>query len=640
VVIRRIAAGLVAAAAMILAVPGTAHADSGLTVKVAAVSPGTVRLIALADPAVGGDPPVTVSQGGKALSTKAEVVHASAPNEARGVVAVVDAGATMAGAPLQAARQAVLGFVEAVPDDVQVGVVAAAETPTVVLAPTADRAGLGPALATVRAAGPGRVVDALTTAANLLTGYQDGRLLVLIDGANAAGGGSPTGGAGPTAPAKSLATAGVQVDVVEFRRSSTAPDALRQLATATGGATYQAATANALPTVFRTAAASLGVRLNLTVTVPARLAGVSGSLTVSVGTGPAKRTTTVPVVFAAPPLPPPGTSARVPWSFLRPSGIAVVVFVVVLVAALLVTSPLRRPVRPRRLSQVNRFRLAGRDATQRGSRAGPVPDGGPVRTLRSMPSRLAGGRGKDQRATATPDEAGASVTPALSAWWWIGVIAGAAVLLGLLGGLVGALIGILVGLAAVLLYRRYQEGRRQRMLADQLPDALQLIVGSLKSGFSLAQAIDAVGRDLPPGPLAFAFRRVAAENRIGADIGDALERGAEWLGSEDLAWVVMAVRIQRDSGGNLAEILETTVETLRERERLRRHVWALSAEGRLSAYILIALPILMAGWMFFIRRSYLTPLWTTPLGLLMLIGAVVLVVIGSFWISRWVKVEV
>jgi Flp pilus assembly protein TadB len=305
-----------------------------------------------------------------------------------------------------------------------------------------------------------------------------------------------------------------------------------------------------------------------------------------------------------------------------------VVFVVVLVAALLVTAPLRRPVRPRRLSQVDRFRLAGRDSTARRSWA----------TVAAEYAKA--GREKGKEGVAPPDEAGGSGTPAPSAWWWLGIVGGAAILLGLLGGLIGALIGILVGLAAMLLYRRYQEGRRLRSLADQMPDALQLVVGSLRSGFSLAQAIDAVGRDLTPGPLASAFARVATETRIGADIGDALERAAERLGSEDLAWVVMAVRIQRDSGGNLAEVLETTVETLRERERLRRHVWALSAEGRLSAYILIALPILMAGWMFFIRRGYLTPLWTTPLGLLMLISAVVLVVIGSFWISRWVKVEV
>lgn len=630
--IGRIAAVLVTAA-MVLAVPGPARADDGVQVAVAAASPGTVRLTVVANPAaVGGEPVVTVSQGGTALPTKTEVVDAVAtPADARGLVIVLDAGATMAGAPFQAVRQAVAGFADAIPGDVQVGVVAAAETSTVVIRPGPDRTGIAAALTTVRAAGAGRTVDALPTAANLLAGYRDRRLLVLTDGA------SPAGGADPGLVAKSLADAGTRVDVIEFRPSATAADPLRQVAVTTGGATYQVETANALSTTFHTAATAVGVRLDVTVTVPASLAGASGSLTVTVGAGAARRSTVVPVVFAAPALPPPGPSTRIPLPFLRPAGVAVLVFVVVLVAALFVTAPLGRRVRPRRLSQVQRFRLAGRDAPQRRSWAA-------VAAEYSIPDRLVGGRARAKRdktkPDAKPDEAATGVTRQQWARRRIGFAVVAGIVLGLLGGLAGALVGILVGLAGVEVYRRYGEGRRRRGLADQLPDALQLIVGSLRSGFSLAQAVDAVGRDLPPGTLASAFGRVAAETRIGSDIGDALERAAERLGSEDLAWVAMAVRIQRDAGGNLAEILDTTVETLRERERLRRHVWALSAEGRLSAYILIVLPILMAGWMFFIRRSYLTPLWTTPLGLLMLFGAVLLVVIGSFWISRLVRVEV
>jgi tight adherence protein B len=201
-------------------------------------------------------------------------------------------------------------------------------------------------------------------------------------------------------------------------------------------------------------------------------------------------------------------------------------------------------------------------------------------------------------------------------------------------------IGAVLGWLAAGFYRRQRQARRRRALAEQLPDALQLVVGSLKSGFSLAQALDAVSRDLPPGPLAATFGRVTAEARIGADLGDALERAAERTGNTDLAWIVMAIRIQRDTGGNLAEVLATTVDTLRERERLRRQVWALSAEGRLSAYILIALPILMGLWLFLTRRDYLAPLWTTSTGLVMLFGAAGLLVVGSIWMSRWVKVEV
>jgi tight adherence protein B len=101
----------------------------------------------------------------------------------------------------------------------------------------------------------------------------------------------------------------------------------------------------------------------------------------------------------------------------------------------------------------------------------------------------------------------------------------------------------------------------------------------------------------------------------------------------------MAIRIQREVGGNLADVIETTVETMRERTRLRRHVRALSAEGRLSAYILIALPFGCSGFMFLIRPEYTKILFTDPMGLLMLVGGAVLLSVGWFWISRIIKVE-
>jgi tight adherence protein B len=102
----------------------------------------------------------------------------------------------------------------------------------------------------------------------------------------------------------------------------------------------------------------------------------------------------------------------------------------------------------------------------------------------------------------------------------------------------------------------------------------------------------------------------------------------------------MAIRIQREVGGNLAELLNTVAATLREREYLRRQVRSLSAEGRLSAYILVALPIGMLGYMLALRRDYVMPLFTEPLGLLLVLVALVLLSVGWFMMSRIVKVEV
>jgi tight adherence protein B len=239
-----------------------------------------------------------------------------------------------------------------------------------------------------------------------------------------------------------------------------------------------------------------------------------------------------------------------------------------------------------------------------------------------------------------PDDAGTK----LSANQWtavrLGALAVGAIVFGLLLGWLGAVIGALLGWLAAMAYPRVVEQRRRTSFADQLPDALQLVVGSLRSGFSMAQALDAVVRDAPPGPLTVELSRALGEARLGADLVDALDQAAARIGNNDLAWAVIAMRIQRETGGNLAEILDTTVDTLRERARLRRHVQALSAEGRLSAYLLIGLPFLLFGYLFFTNRAYISELWTSALGLLMLAAAVVLLCVGSFWMSRWMKVEV
>jgi Flp pilus assembly protein TadB len=181
--------------------------------------------------------------------------------------------------------------------------------------------------------------------------------------------------------------------------------------------------------------------------------------------------------------------------------------------------------------------------------------------------------------------------------------------------------------------------RRRAKFADQLPDMLQFVAGSLRSGFSLGQGLDAAVRENTQ-PVAGEFSRALAESRIGVDLEDALDVVADRMESADLHWTVIAIRIQRETGGNLAEVLGNTVETMRERAMLKRHVRGLSAEGRLSAIILVSLPIFIGGWIFLTRRSYLRPMYTSTLGIVMLTIAAVLVVGGALWMRKLVKVEV
>jgi tight adherence protein B len=168
---------------------------------------------------------------------------------------------------------------------------------------------------------------------------------------------------------------------------------------------------------------------------------------------------------------------------------------------------------------------------------------------------------------------------------------------------------------------------------------LQLVAGALRSGFGLNQSIAAVARE-GSEPVASEFARVLQEARLGAELEDALDDLAGRLRSYDMELVVMAIRTAREIGGNLAEVLQTTVTTMRERVQLRAQVRVLSAEGRFSAKILTGMPILMAVYLLLFKKGYLTPMYTTSVGIVIFIIGGVLLVIGSLWLSRLTKIEV
>jgi tight adherence protein B len=220
-------------------------------------------------------------------------------------------------------------------------------------------------------------------------------------------------------------------------------------------------------------------------------------------------------------------------------------------------------------------------------------------------------------------------------------IAGGTVLLngGTVSTIVGAGLGGLVGIFGPGLFLKFAASRRSKKFEGQLPDVLTLVASSLSTGFSLLQSLDAVARDAAQ-PSAKEFARALAETRIGADLNDSLDHLADRMESTNLRWTNMAINIQRQVGGNLGETLRNTAATLRDRESLSRHVKALSAEGKLSAYILIALPIGVFLFMLVGNREYVELLWTTMIGIGMLVAALISMGIGVFWMNKVVKVEI
>jgi tight adherence protein B len=201
------------------------------------------------------------------------------------------------------------------------------------------------------------------------------------------------------------------------------------------------------------------------------------------------------------------------------------------------------------------------------------------------------------------------------------------------------ILGLVLGYFLPAAILRFLATRRTKKFEAQLPDVLTLVASSLSTGFSLPQALDAVAKDAAQ-PAAKEFARALAETRIGSDISDALERMSERMQSENMRWTTMAIRIQREVGGNLADTLRTTAKTLREREELGRHVRALSAEGKLSAYILVALPIGIFLYEYQVNRSYIELLWTRSLGWIMIGMGLTSLTVGIFWMRKTVQVKV
>ena len=180
--------------------------------------------------------------------------------------------------------------------------------------------------------------------------------------------------------------------------------------------------------------------------------------------------------------------------------------------------------------------------------------------------------------------------------------------------------------------------RRTQKFDEQLPDTLQLISGALKAGYSFNQSINMVVEETKP-PISDEFARVLNEVRMGLPENEALENSSKRIGSSHFTWVVMAINVQREVGGNLSEIMEIIADTIRERARVMNQIKALTSEGRLSAAILIALPIILGIMLFAINRAYISLLFTNRIGLVMVFFAAFLMITGIIWIMKIVNVK-
>jgi tight adherence protein B len=209
----------------------------------------------------------------------------------------------------------------------------------------------------------------------------------------------------------------------------------------------------------------------------------------------------------------------------------------------------------------------------------------------------------------------------------------------LLKGIIGFLVGAVVGAVAPRLYLRRRIKKRQRKFIEQLADMAQMMGNSMRAGFSILQSMELVGTE-GPAPASQEFDRVVTEVKLGLSLDAALDHMLLRMPSEDLGLLVVAINVQRQVGGNLAEILMVIAKTVRERVRFQRDLKTLTAQARYSSYIITGLPVAVAVVINFMDAPYESYLYKTGIGNIMIGGALVMVAIGFFLLSKIADIEV
>ncbi len=230
---------------------------------------------------------------------------------------------------------------------------------------------------------------------------------------------------------------------------------------------------------------------------------------------------------------------------------------------------------------------------------------------------------------------------------YIALIIIAAVLSAIVGSILGRSIvfGLIAGIAGAFLpnfYVRRARSTRLKLFDNQLGDMLNLMVNGLRAGFSTLQAMEAVSREMPP-PICDEFRRVVQEMQLGIAMEEALDHLLRRINSDDLDMVITAITVQREVGGNLAEILDVISYTIRERVRIKGEIQALTAQGRATAYVISFLPIALVLLLFFINRPYVMQFFnpeTRTCGIPMLCTAAGMIIAGFFTAQKIVDIDI
>jgi len=579
-----------------------------------------------------GQPAFTVTENGEAVDVT--TVEAESTGQVpQDVVLLIDTSGSMAGAPIEDAKSAALSFIDSLDPDDRVALVSFAMEPETVIGFTSDRTELEDAIGGLAAAGETALHDALVSAAKLAEKSDRQVTFVLLsDGGDTVSINSFDGAV------DAVSASGAPVFAVALESDEWDPQALQLLASASGGRYLGVEDSGELTTLYQGIARELRNRylvtyasgapntkdLDVTVTAALNGAEVSGGLAYENPLyGQIDTEAEPPLILSA--VPAWRSALTIALMFLAVTG-----FIWALGAMLV-----RSDARLERLDFYDQTREA------------PTGEGDAEGTPGSLRSRMvdavgyvAGRRGFTKVLHDMLEQAGLPLRPVEYMYLHILFVFASGLVLGVLtGSVLIAVIAILLAVFVPILLLERAIERRRAAFEEQLPELLTLIAGSLRAGWGMQQAVGLVVEQMAP-PASVEFRRVQTESRLGFSVEEALEGMANRLGSEDFKWTVAAINIQREVGGNLAEVLDIVAATMRDRAELKRHIRALTSEGRLSGTILIVLPIVELCLLLLVNPKYMTGMFSHPFGWFLALGGVMLLIVGAIWLRRAMMVEV
>ncbi len=563
------------------------------------------------------------------------------------VVVVIDTSGSMAGAPLDAAKLAAKEFVALLDDDTNVAVIGFGASADTVAPFDTSRADIDVAIDNLEATGETALYDSLQLASSQ---FPDGNarrfVIVLSDGTDTA--------SSATLNDASTAINGVDANLYAITLESADADfaGLESVAAQVNGQVVPASDADALRATFASIASRLSNQYvlsyrstaedesDIAITVAGGGVIALARANIDFETG---RTTAadvagvdpnaldqVPVVDTTNPLvsvvPGSDSPLQSPDALYIGAG---AIFAGVLLVLFLVFS-----AEPKQASAFERLNFRpSKGATARSGLAS-ITD-----RASGFAERMLERQEKRGALDASLERAGMEMRPGefLTAVAAVAVGIGAAAFV-LLGNPIFGGAGLLVGLIGGKVFLGFKASKRQKAFGSQLGDTLILMAGSLRAGHGVVEAIDTVASQAE-SPTGDEFTRAVAEARIGRDMVDSLYDIAERTNSEDFIWVVRAISINRELGGDLAEILDNVGETIRDRNRLRDQVKALSAEGKVSAFILLGLPILVAVWVRISNPEYMNAMTDETAGKVVFGLACFALLAGAMWLKKLVKVE-